>query len=47
MKAKKLNVNVMTKKLADTLARENALRGKKAEGGIAVRRGQTKGEKNK
>jgi hypothetical protein len=47
MKTKKLNVNVMTKTLADTLAKETALRAKKADGGIAVRRGQTKGEKNK
>jgi hypothetical protein len=42
---KKLNVKLMTKNLADMLAKEVALRGKKAEGGIAVRRGQTKDEK--
>ena len=44
---KKLNVKLMTKNLADSLAKEIAFRGKKAEGGIAVRRGQTKGEKKK
>lgn len=47
MKPKTLNAKLMTKQLADTLAKEVAIRGKKAEGGIAVRRGQTKGEKNK
>jgi hypothetical protein len=47
MNTKKLKVNIMTRKLADTLAKETALRGKKAEGGIAARRGQTKGRKNK
>ena len=47
MKKKKLNIKIMTKGLADTLAKEIAFRGKKAEGGIAVRRGQIKGEKNK
>ena len=44
---KKLNVKMMTKQLSDTLAKELALREKKAEGGIAVRRGQTKGKKGK
>jgi hypothetical protein len=38
---------MMTKHLADTVAKELAVRAKKAEGGIAVRRGQIKGEKNK
>ena len=47
MKTKKLNVNVMTKKLAETVAKENAFRAKKAEGGIAARRGHTKGEKGR
>ena len=47
MKQKKLHINVMTKQLADTLAKEVALREKKAEGGIAVRRGQIKGKKEK
>jgi hypothetical protein len=46
-KMKKLNVKIMTKQLAKTLAKEVAFRNKKVEGGIAVRRGQTKGEKNK
>ena len=45
MKPKMFKANVMTKKLADTLAKETALRAKKSEGGIAARRGQTKGEK--
>jgi hypothetical protein len=44
---KKLNVKMMTQQLANTLAKEVALRTKKAEGGIAVRRGQTKGKKGK
>lgn len=43
----KLTVKLMTKQLADTLAKEVALRKKKVEGGIAVRRGQTKGENRK
>jgi hypothetical protein len=47
MKTKTLNVKIMTKQLADTVAKATALRGKKAEGGIAARRGQIKGEKNK
>jgi hypothetical protein len=47
MKQKKLHINVMTKQLADTLAKEVAIREKKAEGGIAVRRGQIKGKKEK
>ena len=47
MKKKTRNVKMMTKLLADALAKETALRGKKAEGDIAVRRGQTKREKNK
>jgi hypothetical protein len=45
MKTKKLNVKIMTKQLADTVAKEVAFRNKKVEGGIAVRRGQTKGKK--
>ena len=44
---KKLNVKMMTKQVADTLAKEVAFRGKKAQAGMAVRRGQTKGEKGK
>jgi hypothetical protein len=44
---KKLSVKIMTKQLAESLAKEVAFRGKKAERGIAVRRGQTKVEKNK
>ncbi len=47
MKTKKLNVKIMTKQLAETLAKEVAFRAKKAQGGIAVRRGQTKVEKAK
>ena len=47
MKPKTLNAKIMTKQLADALAKETAFRGKKAEGGIAARRGQVKGEKNK
>jgi hypothetical protein len=43
----KLNVNIMTKRLAEKLAKEVAFRNKKAEGGIAVRRGQIKGKKGK
>ncbi len=41
---KKLNVKMMTKQLADTLAKEVVLREKKGDGGIAVRRGQSKGK---
>jgi hypothetical protein len=44
---KKLNVKMMTKQLTDSVAKEVAFRGKKSERGIAVRRGQTKGEKKK
>jgi hypothetical protein len=44
---KKLNVKIMTKQVADALAKEIAVRGKKAQGGIGVRRGQTRGEKGK
>jgi hypothetical protein len=47
MKKKTLNIQIMTKQLADTLAKEVAFREKKAQGGIALRRGQTKGEKSK
>jgi len=47
MKKKTLNIRIMTKQLADTLAKEVAFRGKKAQRGIAVRWGQTKGEKGK
>jgi hypothetical protein len=47
MKKKTLNIKIMTKQLADTLAKEVAFREKKAQGGIAVRRGQRKGEKGK
>ncbi len=42
---KKVNVNIMTKRLAETVAKEVAFRKKKVEGGIAVRRGQIKGKK--
>jgi hypothetical protein len=44
---KKLNVKMMTKQLADTVAKEIAVREKKSEGGIAVKRGQTKAKKGK
>ena len=44
---KKLNVKIMTKQLTETLAKELAFREKKSEGGIAVRRGQTKVKKDK
>jgi hypothetical protein len=44
---KKLNVNIMTKRLAEKLAKEVAFRNKKTEGGIAVRNGQVKGKKGK
>ena len=44
---KKLNMKIMTKQLSDTLAKEVAVREKKSEGGIAVRRGQTKDKKGK
>jgi hypothetical protein len=44
---KKVNVKMMTKQLSDTLAKELAVRERKVEGGIAVRRGQTKGKKGK
>ena len=47
MKKKTLNIKIMTKQLSDTLAKEVAFRGKKAQAGMAVRRGQTKGEKGK
>jgi hypothetical protein len=47
MKKKMINIKMMTKQLADTLAKEVAFREKKAQGGIAVRRGQTKGQKGK
>jgi hypothetical protein len=47
MKKKQFNVNIMTKQLSDTLAKEIAVRAKKAERGIAVRRGQTKGKMGK
>jgi hypothetical protein len=43
----KLAVKLMTKQLADKVAKEAALRKKKVDGGIAVRRGQTKDEKRK
>jgi hypothetical protein len=43
----KLNVKIMTKQLADTVAKEIAVREKKAEGGIAVKRGQIKSKKGK
>ena len=42
---KKLNVKIITKQVADAIAKEVAVRGKKVEGGIAVRRGQIKGKK--
>lgn len=44
---KKLNVKILTKRLADTFAKEVAVREQKSEGGIAVRRGQIKGKKGK
>jgi hypothetical protein len=44
---KNRNVKLMSKQVADTLAKEVAVREKKSEKGIAVRRGQIKGEKNK
>ena len=47
MKTKTLNVKIMTKQIADSLAKDNAFRSKKSEGGIAVRRRQTKGQKGK
>jgi hypothetical protein len=47
MKTKTLNIKIMTKQLTDTLAKEATFRGKKAQGGIAVRRGRTNGEKGK
>jgi hypothetical protein len=47
MKTKTLNIKIMTKQLTDSLAKEAAFREKKAQGGIAVRRGRTKGEKGK
>jgi hypothetical protein len=40
MKKKTLNIRIMTKQLADTLAKEVAFRGKKAQGGIAIRQGR-------
>jgi hypothetical protein len=46
MKKKMLNVQIMTKHLVDKIAKEVAVREKKAEKGIAVRRGQIKGDKN-
>jgi hypothetical protein len=42
---KKLNIKIMTKQVADTLAKEIAVRGKKVDRGIAVKRGQIKGKK--
>ena len=47
MKKKTLSIKIMTKQLSDTLAKEVAFREKKAQGGLAPRRGQTKGEKGK
>jgi len=44
---KKQNVKMMTKQLADTVAKEVAQREKKPEGGIAARRGSTNGKKGK
>jgi hypothetical protein len=44
---KKLNVKIMTKQLAHTLAKELAMHEKKVEGGITVRRGQAKGKKGR
>jgi hypothetical protein len=44
---KKLNVKIMTKQLAETFAKQSAVREKKAEGGIAVKRGQTKDKMSK
>ena len=42
---KKLNVKIMTKQVANTLAKEIAVREKKVDGGFAVKRGQIKGKK--
>jgi hypothetical protein len=47
LKKKTANVSMMTKKLAASLAMDLALREKKSDGGIAVRRGPTKGKKGK
>jgi hypothetical protein len=47
MKTKTLNIKMMTKHLTEALAKEVAFREKKAQRGVAVRRGQTKGEKGK
>ena len=44
---KKLNVKILTKQLNDSVAKEIALRAKKVESGIAVRRGQIKDRKGK
>ena len=44
---KKLNIKIMTKQVADALAKEITVREKKVEGGIAVKRGQIKGKKGK
>lgn len=43
MKMKTISAKIMTKGFADGLAKEIAFRGRKAEGGIAARREQTKG----
>jgi hypothetical protein len=47
MKKKTLNITIMTKRLAASLAKEVAFRGKKAPEGIAPWRGQAKDEKGK
>jgi hypothetical protein len=47
MKKKTLSAKILTKQLSDTVAKDVALRGMKIEGGIAVRRGQIKGKKDK
>lgn len=47
MKNQTLSAKMMTKQIADRVAKELAVRQKRSEGGIAVRRGQIKGEKNK
>ena len=44
---KKLNLKIMTKQLADSLAKESAVREKRVEGGIVGRRGKTREKKGK
>ncbi len=44
---KKPNVEMMTKQLAETLAKKRAVRDKKLDAGIADKRGQSRGKKGK